>query len=106
MAGSYGSTTRYKSVERLKAVSNNTLLGATGEISDFQAILQLLDRLMYVLLFYLFWCSDFFNICSQPLPQALLWTALTVRSVGLLMWSFFVNGYLYLSRITYGKAYS
>nr|PNR27025.1 hypothetical protein PHYPA_030506 [Physcomitrium patens] len=45
-AGSYGSTTRFKSVERMKAVSNNTLLGASGEISDFQAITQLLDRLI------------------------------------------------------------
>jgi 20S proteasome alpha/beta subunit len=34
-------------VERLKQISNNTLLGATGEISDFQALTQLLDRLMY-----------------------------------------------------------
>lgn len=49
MVGSYGSTVRYKSVERLTAVGKNTILGASGEISDFQAILQILDQLMYVI---------------------------------------------------------
>ena len=34
-------------MQRLKAIGNNAVLGATGEISDFQAITQLLDRLMY-----------------------------------------------------------
>ncbi len=46
--GSYGSTTRYKSVERLRPIGQNTLVGATGEMSDFQTILQILDRLMYI----------------------------------------------------------
>ncbi|CAK9264528.1 unnamed protein product [Sphagnum jensenii] len=45
-AGSYGSTTRYKSVERLRPIGQNTLVGATGEMSDFQTILQILDRLI------------------------------------------------------------
>lgn len=46
LAGSYGSTLRYKSVERIKAIGKHTLLGATGEISDFQEILHYLDELM------------------------------------------------------------
>lgn len=34
--GSYGSTKRYKSVERMSVVGNNTVLGASGEYSDFK----------------------------------------------------------------------
>jgi len=45
-AGSYGSTVRYKSVERLKSVGKSTVLGASGEVSDFQAIMQMLDQLI------------------------------------------------------------
>ncbi|RRT42230.1 hypothetical protein B296_00053549 [Ensete ventricosum] len=44
--GSYGSTLRYKSVERIKHIGKHSLLGASGEISDFQEILRYLDELM------------------------------------------------------------
>ncbi|KAD5507582.1 hypothetical protein E3N88_15285 [Mikania micrantha] len=43
---SYGSTIRYKSVERLKQVGKHSLIGASGEISDFQEILRYLDELI------------------------------------------------------------
>nr|GEV86110.1 proteasome subunit beta type-4 [Tanacetum cinerariifolium] len=46
MGGSYGSTIRYKSIERLKQVGKHTLLGASGEISDYQEILKYLDELI------------------------------------------------------------
>ncbi|KAL7198481.1 hypothetical protein ACSBR2_020885 [Camellia fascicularis] len=46
MGGSYGSTLRYKSVERMKPVGKHSLLGASGEISDFQEILHNLDELI------------------------------------------------------------
>eukprot|EP00268_Persea_americana_P047363 TRINITY_DN492_c0_g1_i1.p1 TRINITY_DN492_c0_g1~~TRINITY_DN492_c0_g1_i1.p1 ORF type:complete len:245 (-),score=35.86 TRINITY_DN492_c0_g1_i1:403-1137(-) len=46
MGGSYGSTLRYKSVERMKPVGKHSLLGASGEISDFQEILRYLDELI------------------------------------------------------------
>ncbi|TVU08931.1 hypothetical protein EJB05_42358, partial [Eragrostis curvula] len=42
---SYGSTLRYKSVERIKAVGKHSLIGASGEFSDFQEILRYLDEL-------------------------------------------------------------
>eukprot|EP00245_Coleochaete_scutata_P005207 TRINITY_DN18575_c0_g1_i1.p1 TRINITY_DN18575_c0_g1~~TRINITY_DN18575_c0_g1_i1.p1 ORF type:complete len:259 (-),score=33.58 TRINITY_DN18575_c0_g1_i1:254-1030(-) len=45
---SYGSTKRFKAVERLKAVNSNTLLGASGEMSDFHAILTMLEDLTTV----------------------------------------------------------
>ncbi|KAH7560991.1 hypothetical protein JRO89_XS10G0155500 [Xanthoceras sorbifolium] len=46
MGGSYGSTLRYKSVERLKPIGKHSLLGASGELSDFQEILRYLDELI------------------------------------------------------------
>nr|POE65757.1 proteasome subunit beta type-4 [Quercus suber] len=46
MGGSYGYTLQYKSVERLKPVGKHSLLGASGEISDFQEILRYLDELI------------------------------------------------------------
>ncbi|KAI3849918.1 hypothetical protein MKW98_026832 [Papaver atlanticum] len=46
MGGSYGSTLRYKNVERVKPVGKHTLVGASGEISDFQEIMRYLDELI------------------------------------------------------------
>ncbi|XP_072971274.1 proteasome subunit beta type-4 isoform X2 [Typha angustifolia] len=46
LGGSYGSTLRYKSVERIKTIGKHSLLGASGEISDFQEILRYLDELI------------------------------------------------------------
>ncbi|GAA0168798.1 protease [Lithospermum erythrorhizon] len=46
MGGSYGSTLRYKSVERMKSVGKHSLIGASGEISDFQELLRYLDDLI------------------------------------------------------------
>ncbi|XP_023753618.1 proteasome subunit beta type-4 [Lactuca sativa] len=46
MGGSYGSTIHYKSVERMKQVGKHSLIGASGEISDFQEILLYLDELI------------------------------------------------------------
>ncbi|KAI5064249.1 hypothetical protein GOP47_0020919 [Adiantum capillus-veneris] len=43
--GSYGSTLRYKSVERLKSVGKFSVIGGSGEISDFQQIMRYLDEL-------------------------------------------------------------
>jgi len=40
---SYGSLARYNDVRRLQSVGKNTLIGASGEISDFQAIMEILD---------------------------------------------------------------
>lgn len=46
LTGSYGSTLRYKSVERMKPIGKYSLLGASGELSDLQEILHYLDELM------------------------------------------------------------
>jgi len=43
---SYGSLARFKSVQRIKAFGKNTIIGATGDISDFQKITQTLDELI------------------------------------------------------------
>lgn len=39
-AGSYGSTKRYKSVDRLIRINGRTVLGASGELSDLAYILK------------------------------------------------------------------
>ncbi|KMZ61717.1 Proteasome subunit beta type [Zostera marina] len=44
--GSYGSTLRFKGIERIKVIGKHSLLGASGEISDFQEILKYLDELI------------------------------------------------------------
>ncbi|CAB4313124.1 unnamed protein product [Prunus armeniaca] len=44
--GSYGSTLRCKSVERMKPIGKHSLLGASGEISGFQELLRYLDELI------------------------------------------------------------
>ncbi|KAF8970969.1 nucleophile aminohydrolase [Flammula alnicola] len=43
---SYGSLARFKDVQRLHPVGNNTVIGAGGDMSDFQYIQVLLDELM------------------------------------------------------------
>lgn len=45
VAGAYGSTKRYKSFERLYKVNDCTVLGASGELSDYQYIKRLLEEL-------------------------------------------------------------
>ncbi|KAK6153795.1 hypothetical protein DH2020_013434 [Rehmannia glutinosa] len=46
MGGSYGSTLRYKTVERMKPVGKHSIIGASGELSDFQEIMRYLDELI------------------------------------------------------------
>ena len=41
----YGSTKRYKNIERMKIVGKHTVVGFTGELSDFDYISTLLDEL-------------------------------------------------------------
>eukprot|EP00878_Enallax_costatus_P001192 GHUV01001334.1.p1 GENE.GHUV01001334.1~~GHUV01001334.1.p1 ORF type:complete len:295 (+),score=67.89 GHUV01001334.1:220-1104(+) len=43
--GAYGSTKRYKSVERIKKINDRCIIAASGELSDFQYLLKLLDEL-------------------------------------------------------------
>ncbi|KAF5350886.1 hypothetical protein D9758_010484 [Tetrapyrgos nigripes] len=43
---SYGSLARFKDIQRLHPVGNNTVIGAGGDMSDFQYIQSLLDSLM------------------------------------------------------------
>lgn len=42
---SYGSMARYKDIRRIKQVGKSTLIGASGEISDFQSVVELLNGL-------------------------------------------------------------
>jgi 20S proteasome subunit beta 7 len=42
---SYGSIAKFRSLERIKQVGDHTFLGASGEYSDFQALLYILEEL-------------------------------------------------------------
>ncbi|GAA5859560.1 hypothetical protein JCM8547_006141 [Rhodosporidiobolus lusitaniae] len=43
---SYGSLARFKDIRRLHKVGNNTLVGASGDMADFQQVKRLLENLM------------------------------------------------------------
>ncbi|KAJ3184617.1 Proteasome subunit beta type-7 [Geranomyces variabilis] len=43
---SYGSLARFRDVERLIKVGNTTIIGASGDISDFQYITHLLEKIL------------------------------------------------------------
>ena len=43
--GSYGSLARFHNMKRIISVGDNTILGAGGEISDFQKITEYLQNL-------------------------------------------------------------
>ena len=43
---SYGSLARFKSIQRLEAVGDATVIGASGDMADFQHIKVLLDELI------------------------------------------------------------
>jgi 20S proteasome subunit beta 7 len=42
---SYGSLARYKDISRIKKIGDNTLVGASGEVSDFQSLLEKLEEM-------------------------------------------------------------
>ena len=46
LPASYGSLARFKDVQRLQVVGDYTVIGASGDISDFQYIQRLLDELV------------------------------------------------------------
>ena len=45
-AASYGSLARFKDIQRLHQVGISTVIGASGDMSDFQAIQSLLDEVV------------------------------------------------------------
>lgn len=44
--GSYGSLARFRSLSRLMKVNENTVIGASGDIADFQYIQETLKQKM------------------------------------------------------------
>jgi 20S proteasome subunit beta 7 len=44
--GSYGSMAKFTDLTRLRSVGRSTLIGASGEYSDFQYIMDLLEELV------------------------------------------------------------
>lgn len=50
-AGSYGSLARFRDIQRLHPLGTHTILGAAGDMSDFQWLKKELDALLYDLTF-------------------------------------------------------
>lgn len=46
LAGSYGSLARFTNLRRVRRVGDYTLLGGSGEYSDFQHIMDLLSEVV------------------------------------------------------------
>ncbi|XP_057244978.1 proteasome subunit beta type-4-like, partial [Malurus melanocephalus] len=46
MVGSYGSLARFRGISRLLKVNNSTVLGASGDVADFQHLRQLLEQMV------------------------------------------------------------
>ena len=89
--GAYGSTKRYKSLDRIKKVNDRCVVAASGEISDFQHIMTLLDELVVDDLreddgvelgpeeIYAYLCRVMYNRRNKFDP---LWNSLVVGGVG------------------------
>ncbi|KAK4054881.1 Proteasome subunit beta type-7 [Microbotryomycetes sp. JL201] len=45
-AASYGSLARFKDIERLQQVGSSTIVGASGDMADFQKVRKMLDALI------------------------------------------------------------
>lgn len=42
--GSYGSLAKFRDIERVIKVNDSTILGATGDIADFQHLKSIIDQ--------------------------------------------------------------
>ena len=49
MLGSYGSLAKFRSIERIIKVNESTILGATGDIADFQHLKAIIEQKVYVI---------------------------------------------------------
>lgn len=45
MLASYGATKRYKSIERVRRATDNAVVGATGEVGDFNYVCRLVEQM-------------------------------------------------------------
>ena len=48
---SYGSLARFRDQERMAALGETTLMGSSGDISDFQFTLNMLKRYQYIFIY-------------------------------------------------------
>jgi hypothetical protein len=48
LAASYGSLARFKDIQRLHVLGEQTVIGVAGDMSDFQYLKKELDAILYV----------------------------------------------------------
>ncbi|CEG77891.1 Putative Proteasome subunit beta type [Rhizopus microsporus] len=74
MLGSYGSLARFRDIKRLYPVGESTIVGASGDISDYQYIQHLLDSLMIKE-----HCADDGHVLGTPHIYEYLWRVMYNR---------------------------
>ncbi|KAL1933771.1 hypothetical protein VTP01DRAFT_7861 [Rhizomucor pusillus] len=74
MLGSYGSLARFRDIERLYPVGDFTVVGASGDLSDYQYIQHILDTLMVQE-----HCHDDGHVLGTPHIYEYLWRVLYNR---------------------------
>ncbi|KAI8388204.1 nucleophile aminohydrolase [Radiomyces spectabilis] len=74
MLGSYGSLARFRDIERLYPVGQHTVVGASGDLSDYQYIQHLLDSLMIKE-----HCNDDGHVMGTPHIYEYLWRVMYNR---------------------------
>ncbi|KAI8977250.1 nucleophile aminohydrolase [Mycotypha africana] len=74
MLGSYGSLARFRDIKRLYPVGEHTVVGASGDISDYQYIQHLLDSIMVKE-----HCADDGHVLGTPHIYEYLWRVMYNR---------------------------
>ncbi|KAI8363951.1 nucleophile aminohydrolase [Blakeslea trispora] len=74
MLGSYGSLARFRDIKRLCPVGESTIVGASGDISDYQYIQHLLESLMIKE-----HCADDGHVLGTPHVYEYLWRVMYNR---------------------------
>ncbi|ORY94071.1 nucleophile aminohydrolase [Syncephalastrum racemosum] len=74
MLGSYGSLARFRDIQRLNPVGEHTVVGASGDISDYQYIQHILEGLMVKE-----HCYDDGHVLGTPHIYEYLWRVMYTR---------------------------
>ncbi|KAI8972128.1 nucleophile aminohydrolase [Pilobolus umbonatus] len=74
MLGSYGSLARFRDIERLYPAGEHTIVGCSGDVSDYQYIQHLIDSVMIKE-----HCADDGHVLSAPQLYEYLWRVMYNR---------------------------
>ena len=61
---SYGSLARFRTEERIKPLGDNIMIGAAGDISDFQWMMKHLEEVKYKFFFFFKFASSLMKVSN------------------------------------------